>query len=81
MEFLLIMGIGTLVAIWIVANLPKSRGLRREIVTFETKPTKTPAWRKDISEAYSTDEFHYLRKLERYHDDPHHWPYPFPPEE
>ena len=25
MEFLVIMGIGTLVAIWIVANLPKSR--------------------------------------------------------
>jgi hypothetical protein len=80
MEFLAIMGIGTLVAIWIVANLPKSRGLRLGMVSFETKSSQTPAWRKEISEAYSTDDFDYLRKLERYQNDPHHWPCPFPPE-
>jgi hypothetical protein len=81
MEFLAIMGIGTLVAIWVVANLPKSRGLHREINSFEQKPFQTPAWRKDISEVFSTDGFDYLRKLERHQDDPHHWPCPFPPPE
>jgi len=80
MEFLVIMGIGTLVAIWIVANLPKSRGLRREKVSFEEKPLQTPVWRKDLSEFYSTDDFDYLRKLERHQNDPHHWPCPFPPQ-
>ena len=81
MEFLVIMGIGTLVAIWIVANLPKPRGLRREKVSFQEKPLQTPAWRKDLSEFYSTDDFDYLRKLERHQTDPHHWPCPFPPQE
>jgi hypothetical protein len=80
-EFLAIMGIGTVVAIWVVANLPKSRGHRRAIVSFEKKPPQTPAWRKDISEVYSTDGFDHLRKLERHQNDPHHWPCPFPPPE
>jgi hypothetical protein len=80
-EFLAIMGIGTVVAIWIVANLPKSRGHRRDTISFEQKPFQTPAWRKDISEVYSTDGFDYLRKLERHQNDPQHWPYPFPPPE
>jgi hypothetical protein len=80
MEFLVIMGIGTLVAIWIVANLPKRRGLHRESISFETKSKQTPAWRKEISETYSTDDFDYLRKLERYQKDPQHWPCPFPPQ-
>ena len=81
MEFLAIMGIGTLVAIWVVANLPKSRGYLRDAVSFEQKPLQTPAWRKDISEVYSTDGFDYLRKLDRYQTDPQHWPCPFPPPE
>ena len=81
MEFLVIMGIGTLVAIWIVANLPKSRGYLRDAVSFEQKPLQTPAWRKEISEVYSTDGFDYLRKLDRYQTDPQHWPCPFPPPE
>jgi len=80
MEFLVIMGIGTLVTIWIVANLPKSRGLRREMVSFEEKPSQTPAWRKEMYEVYSTDGFDYLRKLDRHQNDPNHWPCPFPPE-
>jgi len=80
-EFLAIMGIGTVVAIWVVANLPKSRGHRRAMVSFEQKPIQTPAWRKDISEVYSTDGFDYLRKLERHQNDPRHWPCPFPPPE
>ena len=79
-EFPATMGIGTVVAIWVVANLPKSRGHRREKISFEAKPFQTPAWRKEISETYATDEFDYLRKLERYQKDPPPWPCPFPPQ-
>src|ERR1035438_2757714 len=68
------------IAIWIVANLPKSRGLRREKISFEEKPSQTPAWRKVMSEVYSTDDFDYLRKLDRHQNDPHQWPCPVPPE-
>ena len=80
------MGIGTLVAIWVVANLPKPRARsrrasRHEIVSFEEKPIQTAAWRKDISEVYSTDGLDYVRKLARHQEDPRHWPCPFPPQE
>jgi hypothetical protein len=81
MEFLVIMGIGTLVAIWIVANLPKSRGLNREMDSFEQKPSQIPASRRSMSEVYSTDDFDYLRKLNRHKRDPQHWPFPFPPQQ
>jgi hypothetical protein len=81
MDFFLIMGIGTVVAIWVVKNLPKSGGLRRDIISFEQKPPQTPAWKKEMSDVYSTDGFDYLRKLERNQSDPHHWPCPFPPPE
>jgi len=81
MEFLVIMGIGTLVAIWIVANLPKSNGSRQEAIPNQSEPSKTPAWKKPMSEAYSVHEFDYLRKLGRYQRDPDHWPRPFPPPE
>ena len=84
MEFLLIMGIGTLVAIWVVANQPKPRGRRRrrpepEIISFEHKPANEPAWRGELGEVYSTDEFDYMRKMARHNDNPSHWPAPFPP--
>jgi hypothetical protein len=84
MQFLLIMGIGTLVAIWVVANQPKPRGRRRrhderEIISFEYLPANKPAWRGELGEVYSIDEFDYLRKVARHQDDPQHWPAPFPP--
>lgn len=84
MEFLLIMGIGTLVAIWVVANQPKPRGHRHrrsetEIISFEHKPANERVWRGELGEVYSTDEFDYLRKMARHNDNPSHWPAPFPP--
>ena len=84
MQFLLIMGIGTLVAIWIVVNQPKRRGRgqwteQREIIDCVQKPAQTPASAKDISESFSEDEFDYIRKAARYEDDPQHWPPPLPP--
>jgi hypothetical protein len=82
MQFLLIMGIGTLVAIWVVANQPKPRGRRRchdeDIISLKPKPIK-PSWRGEVGEVYSTDEFDYMRKMERYENDPRRWPAPFPP--
>jgi len=80
MEFLVIIGIGTLVAVWIVANLPKSRCSSHEVRSLRQNAPQTPAWSKDISETHSTDDFDYLRKLERHQNDPDHWPCPFPPE-
>jgi hypothetical protein len=84
MQFLLIMGIGTLVAIWVVANQPKQRGRRRrndepDIISFEHLPANKPAWRGELGDVYSTDEMDYLRKQARHMDDPRHWPAPFPP--
>jgi hypothetical protein len=82
MDFLLIMGIGTVVAIVVVANLPKSGQISYEEDEdpFAYKaPPKTLAWQKDLSEVVSTDEMDFLRKQARHVDDPRHWPAPFPP--
>jgi hypothetical protein len=82
MDFLLIMGIGTVVAIVVVANLPKSGHIpyKEDQDPFAyKKPPQTPAWQKDISEVWSTDELDYLAKLERHDRDPRHWPAPLPP--
>jgi hypothetical protein len=84
MEFLVIMGIGTVVAIVIVALQPKSGHIPYNAVEgpFTSKaPPKTLAWQKDLPEVVSTDEFDYLRKQARHMEDPRHWPAPFPPEQ
>jgi hypothetical protein len=82
MQFLLIMGIGTIVAICVVANLPKLHSRRRwredDDVSFKPKAVK-PSWRGQLDEVYSTDDFDYLRKLGRHQDDPRCWPAPLPP--
>ena len=84
MQFLVILGIGALVAIWVVANQPKSRGRRgrrhgREFVAYEGLQPKKPAWRGELDEVYSLDELDYIRKMARHNDDPRHWPPPLPP--
>ena len=79
MDFLLIMGIGTVVAIIVVANLPKSGHIpyeKDEDPFAYKKPPQTLAWQKD---SWSTDEMDYLAKLERHERDPRHWPAPLPP--
>ncbi len=82
MEFLLIMGIGTVVAIVVVAFQPKSGYIpydpAQDPFAYKTPP-KTLAWQKDLSEIVSADEMDYLRKQARHMDDPRHWPAPFPP--
>jgi hypothetical protein len=80
MEFLLFMGIGTLVAIWAVANLPKSRGNRgRNIPSLDLGSRCTPPWKKDIVETHAMGDLEYLEKVERHQRDPQHWPCPLPP--
>ncbi|HEV2328528.1 MAG TPA: hypothetical protein VGY56_07045 [Verrucomicrobiae bacterium] len=80
MEFFVIMGIGTLVAILIVAGLPKSGHLHIDESVFSGKKTGTPIWKKDIVETYANGDLEYLEKLERHQKDPQHWPCPFPPD-
>ncbi|HEY4415327.1 MAG TPA: hypothetical protein VGO57_06510 [Verrucomicrobiae bacterium] len=82
MEFLLIMGIGTVFAIVVVAFQPKSGQIvcGEEQNPFAYKaPPKTPAWKKDLSEVVSMNEMDYMSKLGRHSDDPRHWPAPLPP--
>jgi hypothetical protein len=82
MDFLLIMGIGTVVAIIVVANLPKSGHIpyRRDDDPFAYKaPRETLAHQKDSSEVIAVDEMDYLRKHARFVNDPRHWPAPLPP--
>lgn len=84
MEFVLIMGIGTVVAILVVANLPKSGGIPcgDEADPFAAAPPRnTPIWKKDSVETYANGDLEYLEKLERHQKDPQHWPCPFPPDE
>jgi hypothetical protein len=82
MEFWLIMGIGTVVAILVVASLPKSGGIPCEEDPFAAAPPRdTPIWKKDIVETYANGDLEYLEKLERHQKDPQHWPCPFPPDE
>jgi hypothetical protein len=81
MEFYAIMGIGTLVAIWVVANLRPSGSRRWDDDLDEQHPEQTAAWKKDISEAHCDDDVDYARKMERYQNDSQHWPLPVPPQE
>jgi hypothetical protein len=74
------MGIGTLVAILIVAGLPKSGHLLIDESVFSEKKAGTPIWKKDIVETYANGDLEYLEKLERHHKDPQHWPCPLPPD-
>jgi hypothetical protein len=80
-EFLLIIGIGALAAIWVVANLPKSRANRGATnPSFDLGPGGTPPWKKDIVKSHAMGDLEYLEKLDRHQLDPQHWPCPLPSE-
>lgn len=76
------MGIGTVVAIVVVAFQPKSGQIPyvedENPFAYKASP-KTPAWKKDDSAVVSMNEMDYMGKLGRHLDDPHHWPVPQPP--
>jgi hypothetical protein len=81
MEFYAIMGIGTLVAIWVVMFLPRTGSRRWDDDLREQNPEQTAAWKKDISEAHCDDDLDCARKMERYENDSQHWALPVPPQE
>lgn len=75
MDFFLIMGIGTVVAIIVVANLPKSGHIlydKHQDPFACKKPPQTLASQTGISEVWATDDMDYLNKLEHHERDPHH---------
>lgn len=82
MEFLAIMGIGTVLAILVViGNRPKrpravSRGVSpsRQFLS-----TSTPVWRKDIAQSHPIGELEHLEQIERFNNDPQHEPFPLEP--
>jgi hypothetical protein len=82
-EFALIMGIGTVFAILVVANLPKSGAIpydEDENPFLHKEPPQTPRARNDVAETWSLGDLDYWHKLERHQRDPQHWPCPIPPD-
>jgi len=81
--FCLIMGIGTVIAILIVASLPNPSGIPYDD-TLDAKQSvqnETPACKKDLSEVFPINDIDYLWKLDRHERDPEHWPSPLPPDQ
>jgi hypothetical protein len=82
MEFLVIMTIGTVIAVLVViGNRPKrpryvSRGLSP---SRQFSSGTTPPWKKDIARSHPIGELEYLEGIERHDDDPEHQPFPLPP--
>ena len=82
MEFLLIMGIGTALAVWAVIGTRPKRPLYLDSEfdeLGESSSPKTSAWRKDIADSHPLGELEYLEGIERYENDRSHQAYPLPP--
>jgi hypothetical protein len=82
MEFLLIMGIGTALAVLVViGSRPKravySRGAASPARQFSTGAS--PVWQKDATSSHPIGELEYLESIERHDNDPEHQPFPLPP--
>ena len=82
MEFLLIMGIGVVVAVLIVIG---SRPKRPPVFKGHASPAPhfsdcvRPPWKKDITVSHPIGELQYLEGVERHDNDPEHRPFPLPP--
>jgi len=82
MEFLLIMGVGLVVAVLIViGSRPKrptvSKGRASPARQFSTGAT--PPWKKDAARSHPIGGLEYLEGVERHDSDPEHQPFPLPP--
>jgi hypothetical protein len=82
MEFLIIMGIGTVLTVLVViGNRPK----RPRCVSKGVSPSRrffseaTPVWKKDVAESHPIGGLQYLEQVERHDNDPQHQPFPLPP--
>ena len=78
MEFLAIMFVGTLIAVWAVAgSRPKRRNFSYlpPVIPREMNPPRPPEnWQYE-----PMDEIEYSAAVERHNDDPAHNPFPSPP--
>ncbi|HVS50860.1 MAG TPA: hypothetical protein VHD62_00795 [Opitutaceae bacterium] len=82
MEFLLIMGIGAVLAVLIViGSRPKRPTVfkGRASPARQFSPSATPPWKKDIAASHPIGELQYLEGVERHDNDPEHQPFPLPP--
>jgi hypothetical protein len=78
MEFLAIMFVGTLIAVWAVAgSRPKRRNFSYlpPVIPSEMHPPRPP----EIWQYEPMDEFEYTEAIRRHELDPAHNPYPSPP--
>jgi hypothetical protein len=77
MEFLAIMFVGTLIAIWAVAgSRPKRRNFSYlpPVIPPEMNPPRPP----EVWQHEPMDEFEYTEAVKRYDSDPAHNPFPLP---
>lgn len=82
MEFLLIMAIGTLIAVWAVAGTRPKRAIhfgKRSSPNRQFSTGGTPSWKKDAAASHPIGELQYLEGIERHDNDPEHQPFPLPP--
>lgn len=81
MEFLLIMAIGTLVAIWAVIGTRPKRPIHfgKRSPNRQSSTDGTPPWKKDVSVSHPIGGLQYLEGVERHDKDPEHQPFPLPP--
>ena len=82
MEFLFIIGIGALIAIWAVIGTRPKRPIhfgRRSSPNRQFSPSATPSWKKDAALSHPIGELEYLEGIERHDNDPEHQPFLLPP--
>src|SRR6266496_1761923 len=83
MEFLAIMIVGTLAAIWVVVHSRPKHPIQNAGYDFpsasEPSPPVPPAWNKGAVYSEPMDDLEYLRAVERHDKDPAHYPFPSPP--
>lgn len=82
MEFIAILVVGALIAIWVVVNLRPKHPIQRnasDLPTSEPPPPVPPVWRKGAVHSEPMDDLEYLRAIERHDKDPSQYPFPSPP--
>ena len=83
MEFLAIMIVGTLAAIWVVVHSrptrPMNTGIEDVSHAFDFSPPESPASMKGVEYVQPMGEMEYLEAVERHDKDPAHYPFPSPP--
>lgn len=82
MEFLLIMAIGTLIAVWAVIGTRPKRPIhfgKRSSPNGQFSTDGTQPWKKDAALSHPIGGLEHLEGIERHDNDPAHQPFPLPP--